>query len=132
VVVDGGITAGRTQSEMAANFALFEKELHCVHHQNNLPEMKRDCAIGEAYASRETLGTLPDFMGSRQARTGERMSGTPACRSQKCSPLITVDWKSSRPVCIATWPYRNTAKWTLLHSTFNFILLLLTGRERRE
>jgi NAD(P)-dependent dehydrogenase (short-subunit alcohol dehydrogenase family) len=27
LVVDGGITAGRTQSEMMANFAMFQKEL---------------------------------------------------------------------------------------------------------
>lgn len=33
VVVDGGITAGRTQSEMVANFALFEKHLHSEHHR---------------------------------------------------------------------------------------------------
>jgi NAD(P)-dependent dehydrogenase (short-subunit alcohol dehydrogenase family) len=33
VVVDGGITAGRTQSEMVANFALFEKHLHPEQHR---------------------------------------------------------------------------------------------------
>jgi NAD(P)-dependent dehydrogenase (short-subunit alcohol dehydrogenase family) len=32
VVVDGGLTAGRTQSEMMASFALFEKELRSAHH----------------------------------------------------------------------------------------------------
>jgi NAD(P)-dependent dehydrogenase (short-subunit alcohol dehydrogenase family) len=31
LVVDGGITAGRTQSEMMANFAIFEKELQSPH-----------------------------------------------------------------------------------------------------
>lgn len=32
LVVDGGITAGRTQSEMMANFAAFQKELRSAHH----------------------------------------------------------------------------------------------------
>lgn len=31
MVVDGGITAGRTQSEMLASFDIFQKAMHSAH-----------------------------------------------------------------------------------------------------
>jgi NAD(P)-dependent dehydrogenase (short-subunit alcohol dehydrogenase family) len=37
LVVDGGITAGRTHSEMMANFTIFEKELRSARRANDLP-----------------------------------------------------------------------------------------------
>jgi NAD(P)-dependent dehydrogenase (short-subunit alcohol dehydrogenase family) len=37
LVVDGGITAGRTQSEMTANFAMFRKELRSAHRRRSSP-----------------------------------------------------------------------------------------------